>query len=99
MWIMALCAVAHRRGVNYPLNVSSFLIGMAGDTEGNRARGDELYPCDIFLNPNLMTTGTAHGNRRMDRLALRFVFMALRAGCGILLGIKGNRMYGRAGPY
>jgi hypothetical protein len=93
MRIMALDAVAHCRGVNFSFDIRSLLIGVTGDTEGNRRGGNELYSGDVFFDPDLVATGTAHGNCRMDRLAFRFVLMALRASCRILLGVKGDRMY------
>ena len=64
--IVALHAVAHRRRVNSPFDISSFLVGVAGNAESAGGSGDEFQTGDIPIHSDLVTARTAHGNRRMD---------------------------------
>ena len=97
MRIVALYAIAHCRRVNLPLDISSFFVGMAGNAESYSGGGDELCAGDTSIHPDLVTAGAAHGNRRMNRLALRLVLVALDAGRRVLFGVKGYRMHSRPG--
>jgi hypothetical protein len=91
--IMALHAVAHRRGMNRAFYICGILIGVAGQTESMGRGRDQLYASDIFRSPNLMATRAAHGDRGMNRLAFGLVFMAGDASGGIRLRVKWNRMF------
>ena len=87
MRIVALYAVANRRGVNLALYVGCFLVGVAGNAESYGSGCEELYAGGVFVDPDLVTTGTAHRNCRMNRLTLCLIFMALGAGSGVLFGV------------
>lgn len=89
---MALHTVTYGRGMNGPFQVSGILIRVAGQTESLRSCRNQLYPSDVFDGSNLMATGAAHRNRRMDRLAFGFILVAGEAGGGIRLRIKCDGM-------
>jgi len=97
--IVTLHAVANRRGVNLAFGVGGLLVGVAGDAERHGGSRGQLHAGNIFLYPDLMATGAAHGDRRMNRLALALVLMALSARRRIRLGIEGYRMDSRPRRY
>lgn len=85
--LVAFHTVANCRSVNLAFNIRSFFVSVAGDTERYGSGGDQLGAGNVFIDPDLVTTGTPHGNRRMNRLALGLIFMALRASSRILFGL------------
>ena len=90
--IMALHAVAHRRGMNRTFYIGSIFVGVASQTESMRSGRNQLYASDILRGADLVATGAPHGDRGMHRLSLSLIFMAGKAGGGISLRIKRDRM-------
>ena len=86
MRIMALQAIANRRGMNCPVKAGGVHIGVAGNAERLRSGGDQLYAGDVFINPDLVTARTSGGDGRVDVLAFCFVLVTLDAfgGVGVL---------------
>src|SRR5450755_808261 len=74
--IVTLQTVANRRRMNRTLEVGGIFVGVAGQAERDRGGGDQLYSRDVFVDANLVASGTAHGDRRMHRLAFGVVLMA-----------------------
>jgi len=60
--------------------MSGVFIAVASEADFVGNSGHELYPCDTSIDPDLMTARAACSDRRMDRLALGFVFVACDAG-------------------
>src|SRR5215467_16001650 len=81
--IVALKAIANRGAVHRSFNLSCVLVSVAAQAQALRRGLDQLYSRDVPVDPNFVTTGAAHGDRRVDRLALGLVFMASSAGGGI----------------
>jgi len=63
MRVVTFNAVTDRRRMYGPFQSRRIFIGVAGDAEGLWSGGDELYAGDVFIDPDLVTTGAAHGNR------------------------------------
>lgn len=77
--IMTLYAITHRGAVNCALDVRGILVRVAGQAQTRRSSRDQLDPRDVFVDANLMATGAAHRDRRVDGLALAFFRMAFQA--------------------
>ena len=92
--IVALHAIAHRRSMNRALDIGSVLVGVAGEAERVGRGRDQLDPGDVFVDPNLVTTGAPHRDRRVHRLAFGLVFVAGDALGGIGVRVQRNRMRG-----
>lgn len=92
MRIVAGQTIANRRRVHSTLDVRGIFLGVAGEAELVRRGRDQLYVSVISVDPDFMATQAAHGDRGMDKLALRFVLVAGDAGRGIGLWIEWNRM-------
>lgn len=60
-----------------PLGVRGVLVRMTGNAEGLRRSRDEFNAGYVFVNADLMTTGTSHRNRGMNEFAFRLVLVAL----------------------
>jgi hypothetical protein len=43
-------------------HVGGIFIGVAGETKGKGRGRDQLYPGNVFIHPNLVATGAAHGH-------------------------------------
>ena len=93
MRIVALHAIANGRWMNRPLISRGVFVGVAGEAQLVGSGGDQLYARDVFVDPDLVATGTAHRNRGVDRLALCLVLVAGDAGGGIRLRVKRHRMF------
>jgi len=91
--IVTLHAVSNCRGMDGTSYVGGIFVGVAGQTKSEGRGRDQLYPGDVFIHPNLVATGAAHGHRRMDRLAFCLVLMAGKAGGSVRLRIKWYRMF------
>jgi hypothetical protein len=64
------------------LDVGRFLIRVTGDAKRRRSGCDQLDACDVFIDPDLMTTQAACGHCRVNGLTFCFIFMAFKAlGC------------------
>lgn len=92
MRIVALEAIAYRRRMHLARNLAGVLIVVAGDAKLGWRAGGQLDAGYVFSRPNLVTSGTAHSHRGMDRLALGLVLMAFQALRGVRLRIQGHRM-------
>ena len=77
--VVALDAIAHRRRMDLALQVGSIVVGMAGQAQRLRRRGDQLDACHIFIHPDFVTTRAAHRNRGMGELTFGFVCVTLGA--------------------
>lgn len=102
VWIMTLHAVANRGRMDFAFDVGGVVIGVAGEAERLRGCCNELDARDVFGYTNLMTTGTAHRDRRVDVLSFGFVLVTLRAlrRVGILIqryGMDASKQQTRAG--
>lgn len=95
--VVALEAVSNRWAVHGTFDISCFLVGVAGQAQSIRGRGDQLHPGYIFIVSDFMTTGATHRNRRVDRLTFRLILVAGNAGGGIGFRIKRHRMLNRVG--
>ncbi len=98
MRIMALDAVPNRRRMDRSFEGRRVLIGMAGDAQGLRSRGDQLDAGDVLVDPDLMTSSAAHRDRGVNGLALRLLFMAPDARGAVRLRVKRHRMNRSARP-
>ena len=76
---MALETVTYRRRMNRSLEVRGIHVGMAGNAESLRGSGDELDARDVFVGPNLMTTGAADRDGGVNEFALGLIFVTLGA--------------------
>ena len=94
---MAFHAVARRRRMHCTFYVGCILVGVAGQTESIGSRRDQLYAGDIFIGTDLVATGAAHRDGRVDRLAFRLVLVAGNAGGRISFRIERHRMLNRVG--
>ena len=90
--IVAREAVANRGRMHRPLDVSRFLVRMAGDAKRSRRGGDQLDAGNVFIDPDLMAAQAAGGHGGMNGLAFRFVVVALQALGGIGVLVQRNRM-------
>lgn len=95
--VVALEAVPNRWTVHRTFDICRFLVGVAGQAQTIRGRGDQLHPSYIFIGSDFMTTGATHRDRRMDRLTFRLVLVAGNAGGRISFRIKGHGMLNRVG--
>jgi len=75
--IVALEAIANGGSVYCALDVGGVLVGVAGKAEAGRRCRDQLDARDILVDTNLVTTGAAHRNRRVDRLPFGLIAMTL----------------------
>lgn len=96
--VMAFDAITHCRRVNFPLDIGGFFVGVTGDAESNSSGSDELRSGHVSVNPDLVTTGTAHCNSRVYGFARGLIFVTLGTGCGILFRIKRDWMDTRPSP-
>jgi hypothetical protein len=60
--IVTLHAVSNCRGMDRTFYVGGIFIGVAGETKGKGRGRDQLYPGNVFIHPNLVATGAAHGH-------------------------------------
>lgn len=77
--VMTLEAVADRWRMDRALKISGILIGVTGEAQGVRCRGDELYARDVFCHADFVAACASGGNGRVDRFALGFVPVTLNA--------------------
>lgn len=89
---MALNAIPYRRRVNFALDVSGILVGVASDAERLRRGGDQFHARDVLVHANFVATGAAGRNRGVGELALGFVRMALGALGRIGIFVQRNGM-------
>ena len=68
MRVVALEAVANRWRVHRTLDIGGVLVRVAAETEIQRRGGSQLDARHIFVDPNLVTTGTPQLDRRVDGL-------------------------------
>jgi len=78
--IMAFQTIMHCRLMDPPRSIFCVLIGMTGNAKRLRSRGNELYSSYILVDPDLVTRGTSHLQRRMDMSTFRLFLMAFDAG-------------------
>lgn len=83
--------------MNRAFYVGRLLVGMAGQTKAIRSGSDQLDAGYIFIVSDLVTTGAAHRDCRVNRFAFRLVLVTGNAGGRIGLGIEWNGMLDRAG--
>ena len=82
MRVVALDAVANRGTMHLSFAVGRAFVGMAGQAERYWRRGDELYPSDIFVDPDLVAAQTAGCHRGVNRFSFGFLAMTFQAfGC------------------
>ena len=95
VWVMALDAIANRGRMNGTLQGFGILIVVTGETNGGRARGDELYAGDIFVDADLVAARTTHRDSGVYELSLGLVFVALDTFGRVGVLVQWNWMDGR----
>ena len=90
MRIVALQAVADRRRMHRAFDICHFLVSMAGQAKSIGRGRRQHDPGDILVNPDLMAAQAAHRDRRMNRFALRFIFVTFEAFCRVGVLIERN---------
>ena len=93
--IVALQTIAHRWRMNLASDLGRIFVRMAGKTKLVRRGRDQLYVGDVVVGADLVANGATGGNGGVDSLAPALVFVTLRAGGGIGLGIERNRVLHR----
>lgn len=88
--------IAHRRWVYGALHVRCFQVGMAGQADRRRRRGNQLDARDVLIDANLMTAKAAHRYRRMNRFSFGAIFVALETFRGIDIFVQRDRVNGRS---
>lgn len=83
MRIVTLDTIAYGRAVHRTLNALSIFVGVAGQAQAGTRGRDELDPRDVFVHADLMTTGAAHCDGRVNGLALTFFRVTFQALGGI----------------
>ena len=78
MRIVALEAIANGRAVDLAFDFCGVLVGVAGNTERLGSGCDQLDASNVFIDPDLVTAGTARRNGRMHHRAFGFVFVTLK---------------------
>jgi hypothetical protein len=95
--IVARQAISNRRGMNVPFDLRGVFIAVAGEAYFVGCGRDQLYMCDIPVDPNFVAAQASHRDGGMNRFALGFVFVAGKADCGVGLWIERDRMLRRTG--
>ena len=91
--IVARQAIAHSRRMHRSLDIRGLLVRMAGDAQRDRGRRDQFYPRHILVDPDLVAAQAASLHRRVHKLVLGLVVVALQALLGIRVFIQRNRVY------
>jgi len=97
MRFVASQALANRRLVHVPLDLGGVLVAMAIQADFVGDNRDEFHAGDVPVDPDFMAAQTAYGNCGVDRLAFRFVLVALEALGAVGLRIEPNGMNGGVG--
>ena len=95
MRIVTLDAVTNGRRMNLAFDVGSILVGMTGEAECTGGAGGQLDVGCVLVDANLMTTGAAHRDGRMNKLAFGLVFMTPDAFGRVGVFVQWNWMDGR----
>lgn len=92
MWIVALEAVANRRGMNRALDLRRVFFRVAGQAELVRRRRDQFHAGYVFVDSDFVAAQASDGDRGVDRLAFTLVVVAFQTLGGIDVLIERNRM-------
>ena len=90
--VVTLNAVAHCRRMHCPVKGRRVLFRVATQAEGLRSRSDQLDAGHIFIDSNFVAAQAARRDRRMDRLALGLILVALETLRRINILVERNRM-------
>ena len=79
MRTVALNTIADGGRMNGSLDGSRVHVSMARDAKRLRRRRSQLDASDVFVHPDLMTSGAPHRDCGVNELAFGFVFVTLDA--------------------
>ena len=92
--IMALRAVAHRRGMNRALAGNGLLVLMTLQAERPDRGSLQFDASDVPGDPDFMAGETTDGNGRMNGFPMRLLFVAFQAFGRVRIRIQRDRMLG-----